>query len=121
MRRFHPRGEGRIGCILWLLVLLAFALVCWRAIPIKIASVELKDFMEDQARVAERSSPDQIRNRIVKRAEELQLPLIKKNVKVQKRGGRVIMECTYTVPLDLVVHTYNWKFNQIVNRPVFVF
>ena len=69
MRSIHRAGEGRIGCVLWLAVLAAFLFICWRAVPVKLASAELYDFMEDQAGVSSRIPAESIQKRILKRAE----------------------------------------------------
>ncbi len=121
MSRLHPRrGEGKIGCILWSALLIAFVGVCWKVVPVKISSAELYDFMEEQAMFAGTSKPEAIKKRIVVRAEELDLPVTKKDIVVQRRGGRVRMKCTYTVPIEFPGYTYNWKFEHVVDRPVFV-
>jgi hypothetical protein len=39
---------------------------------------------------------------------------------VSLTGGRIVMRCTYVVPVDLVFYTYVWEFDYRVNRPVFV-
>lgn len=113
-------GQGKIGCILWLLVLAAVIGIAAKLIPIKIASAELADFMEEQAMFAGRSDIATIKKRILDRAQELDLPLDKKNLSVEKRGGRVRMRATYTVPVELPGYTYYWDFEHIIDRPVFV-
>ena len=115
----RTRGEGRIGCIFWLLVLVVFVAICWKAIPVKIQSAELYDFMEDQARGADRATAEQIKKRVLRRAKDLDLPLEAKNVTVDKTSGRIRIECVYTVPLEFPGYTYNWDFDQVVDRPVF--
>ncbi len=121
MSRLHPRrGEGKIGCILWSALLVAFVAVCWKIIPVKLRSTELYDFMEEQAMFAGRSKPDAIKKRIVTRAEELDLPVKKKNISVERRAGRIRMKVTYTVPIEFPGYTYRWDFEHIVDRPVFI-
>jgi hypothetical protein len=121
MDRLHFRhGQGKIGCILWLLVLLAVVGVTAKLIPIKIRSAELYDFMEEQALFAGRTKPEEIKKRILRRAQELELPLTKKNLSVERRAGRVRMSATYTVPVELPGYTFEWDFEHILDRPVFV-
>lgn len=121
MTRLHPRhGQGKLGCVLWLLVLLAVVGIAAKLIPIKIRSAELYDFMEEQAMFAGRAKPDEIKKRILRRAEELELPLKKKNLSVERRAGRVRMRATYTVPVELPGYTFEWAFEHIVDRPVFI-
>lgn len=121
MGKLHPRhGQGKLGCILWLLVLLAFLGICFKAIPVKIHSAELYDFMEEQAMFAGSAKPEEIKKRILRRAEELELPLKAKDLSVEQHGGRIRMKATYTVPLEFPGYTHYWKFEHVIDRPVFV-
>lgn len=122
-------GEGRLGCILWLAVLGAFILICWKAVPIKIHSAELQDYMEEQAKFAGRAPPEVLKKRILKRAEELDLPVKATDLKVERLSGRIRMKCTYTVHLEAPFFilkleppfiTQTWSFELYVDRPVFV-
>jgi hypothetical protein len=120
MARFHPRyGESKLGCVLWLALLFGFVGICWKVIPIKLASTELYDFMEEQAMFAGTSKAEKIKKRIVIRADELNLPVKTKNIVVNRTGGRIRMKCTYVVPVEFPGYTYQWHFEHIVDRPVF--
>ena len=121
MARLHTRhGQGKIGCILWLLVLAAVIGIAAKLIPIKIASAELSDFMEEQAMFAGRKGPEELKNRILSRAAQLDIPLKKKNLEVKRLGGRIRMRATYTIPVEFPGYTYYWDFEHIIDRPVFV-
>jgi hypothetical protein len=121
MVRLNPRnGQGKLGCILWLLVLLAVVGVTAKLIPIKIRSAELYDYMEEQALFAGRSGTETLKKRILERAKDLDLPLDKKNLKVERRGGRIQIRATYTVPVELPGYTYYWEFEHMIDRPIFV-
>ena len=128
-RRLLRTGEGRLGCALWLALLGMLVLICWKAVPIKIASAELYDYMEEQAKFAYRNPPEALKKRILKKAKELDLPVRTKDVKVQKGGGRIRMRCTYTIQLEFPYFivttrppfvTQTWRFELYVDRPVFV-
>lgn len=121
MVRLNPRhGQGKLGCILWLIVLLAVVGIAAKLIPIKIRSAELYDYMEEQAMFAGRAGTETLRKRILDRAKDLELPLDKKNLKIERRGGRIQIRATYTVPVELPGYTYNWDFEHIIDRPIFV-
>ena len=121
MARLQTRhGQGKIGCILWLLVLAAVIGIAAKLIPIKIASAELSDFMEEQAMFAGRKGPEELKNRILSRAAQLDIPLKKKNLEVKRLGGRIRMRATYTIPVEFPGYTYYWDFEHIIDRPVFV-
>jgi len=121
MARLQTRhGQGKIGCILWLLALAAVIGIAAKLIPIKIASAELSDFMEEQAMFAGRKGPEELKNRILSRAAQLDIPLKKKNLEVKRLGGRIRMRATYTIPVEFPGYTYYWDFEHIIDRPVFV-
>lgn len=121
MNRLHlRRGEARLGCVLWLIVLAVFVMIIMKVVPVKIRSAELYDFMEETAMFAGRASTEELKKRILARARDLELPLKDKNIKVERIGGRVRMRCTYSVPIEFPGYTYNWNFEHIVDRPVFV-
>ena len=114
-------GDGKLGCILWVALLVVLVFIAFKAIPVKLAASELYDYMDEQARFASRASPEALSKRIVDKARELDLPLLRKNVKVERRGGTVQMRATFTVPLEFPGYTYNWDFDLQVDRKVFLF
>ncbi len=121
MRSGPGRGEGKVGCIVWLVILALAGLVAYQAIPVKLASAQLYDYMDDQARFGARATSSALKASIVKRAKELELPVTTRNVTVNKRGGMIRMECKYTVPVKILGFTYNWDFNLVVDRQIFIF
>jgi hypothetical protein len=126
-RRWSQRGEGNLGCIFWTAVLAVVVLVAWKMVPVKIKSAELYDFMVDQAGYASNASNSApvIKKRILSKARELDLPLDKDHLTVERTsdnlGGRIKMRATYTVPVDFPGYTYLWSFDHEVDRPVYIF
>jgi len=113
-------GDGKLGCLLWLILVGVGGLIAFKAIPVKIASSELYDFMVEQAKFSTRATTGTIENRIVRRAQELRLPVDKKAVTVTRAGDRIRMEARFTVPLEFPGYTYYWDFDLQVDRPVFM-
>jgi len=120
MRHESQRGGARIGTVIWLLVFIVAALVCKEAIPVKMRTSQLEDFMIELAKFSTRESDEKLQHRILEKAEELQLPLDKKNVSVRKSNGRVRMRAQYEIPLEFPFYTYVWHFDHNVDRPVFI-
>ncbi len=120
-RRVREAGDSKLGCILWLLALAVMVWILLLTVPVKMHSVELYDFMKDEARSSPRATAELLRDRIVKRAEELGLPLDPKNVTVKRGEARVRIEARYTVPVEFPGYTYFWRFEQVVDEPVFIF
>ncbi len=113
-------GDGKLGCVLWSLLLIAGVLVGWKAIPVKIATSELYDFMVEQAKWAGNTPSEILAKRIVSKANELDLPVDAKMVSAEKAGDRIRMRATFTVPLEFPGYTYEWPFDLQVERPIFV-
>ena len=122
MRRSSAqRGEGNLGCILWLVVFLVVAMIGWKAIPVKIQSAELYYYMVELAKFSAANSPEKLEKQILQRAKELDIPLDKDDVEVQRVGDRIRMKASYTVPLEFPGYTYEWDFDHEVDRPIFIF
>ena len=120
-RTAGQRGEGRIGCIIWLLLLGAGVLVGFKTIPVKIATSELYDFMVEQAKWAAGAPADVIQRRIFNKAVELGLPVDTRKVTVEKPGDNVRMRAIFTVPLEFPGYTYQWNFDLQVERSIYIF
>ncbi len=115
-----PRGEGRVGCVLWLALLAAVVLVAWKAVPVKIQSAEFESFAEEQAKFAGAQTAEQITRRIIQRADDMDVPLDPKNLEVRKGRDRIRIHYSYTVPLEFPFYTYNWEFEVKIDRQFFV-
>jgi hypothetical protein len=114
-------GDGKLGCILWLILVVVGALIGWKTIPVKLASSELYDFMVEQAKWAGSTSPEVIAKRIYGKSQELKLPVDPKNVSAERYGDNIRMRAVFTVPLDFPGYTYNWDFDLQVDRPIYIF
>ena len=114
-------GEGKLGCILWTLLVVAGGLVAWKAIPVKIASSQLYDFMEEQAKWAANADPQALEKRIANKANELNLPVDPKKIKAERIGDHIRLRCSYTVPLEFPGYTYNWEFDHQIDRDIYIF
>jgi hypothetical protein len=119
--RAAERGSGNLGCILWALVLIVGVMVAWKAIPVKIASAEMYDFMEEIAKFSAKTPPEELKKQIVDKAAALRLPVTKDDIKVQRVGDSIRMEVSYTVPLEFPGYTYNGQFDHQVERAIFIF
>ncbi len=115
------RGEGRVGCIFWAAVLCITVLLAWKLIPVKVNNAELVDYMTEVAQFeSARKPPEELEKMILGRAGELAVPLTKDDVTVVRNGDRIRITMDYTVPVDLIVFTYNWHFHHELDRPIFI-
>ena len=120
-RRLGARGEGKLGCILWALLFAVAGLIAWKMIPVKIASSQLYDFMEDESKFAAGNTVETLKKRIVEKAHELELPLKEENVTVEKPGDNIKMRAVFDVPVEFPGYVYVWHFDHQVNRPIYIF
>jgi hypothetical protein len=120
-RRNGERGEGNLGCIVWVLLLAIGVLIAWKTIPVKVNSAELYDYMDELARFsAGKDSPEDIKKKLLARAGELRIPLSKEQVFVERSGDRIRMSVDYTVPVEFPGYTYQWHFHHELDRPIFI-
>lgn len=119
-KRHGQAGDSKLGCILWTLLLGAGVLIGWKAIPVKISTSELYDYMVEQAKWAGNTPAEVLEKRIYNKGNELGLPLDPKQVKVEKPTDKVRMRAVFTVPLEFPGYTYEWKFDLQVERPIFI-
>src|ERR1700675_1397258 len=117
-----PQTESTMGTIKLMLVfglLGALVYVGVEVIPPYFANYEFQDTLDTEARLGTYSTKgdDVIRDAVFKRAQELELPLTKEQIKVQRSGtagsGGGSIETQYSVhitlpgyPLDLEFHPH---------------
>ena len=121
MRNFGERGEGRAGCIFWILLGLIVAMIGSQVIPVKIATMQLEDHMKELAMTQPRRPQHWFENRIAERAEELRLEIPKEQIRVKKHPERVIMDVSFTVPIDILGYIHNWQIKIHLDRDLFIF
>lgn len=120
-RRSSARGAGNIGCLLWLIVLVAVGHVLWKVVPVKVRSSEFYDVMQEQASFGSIKSEQAIQYEVLRRAQELRIPVTKDNLKVIRSREAVTVEAHYQIPIEFFggAYTYVWKFDPVVSRPTF--
>ncbi len=117
----RSRGEGRIGCVFWILVFAIVAMVAWKVVPVKIDSAQFYDYMEEQAKFGLQARTEGIKRQILQKAKDLDLPVKPENLKVERAGNEIRIHCKYEVPIEFPGYTYVWKFDEQINRPLFYF
>ena len=114
-------GEMKLGCVLWTVALALSVLIAWKMIPVKMKSVQLYDYMIEEAKYAGSVKPEDLKKGILRKAEELNLPVSEKKVKVVYTSSRIRISVSYTVPVHFPGYTYEWSFNHEIDRPIFAF
>jgi hypothetical protein len=116
----RQRGEGRAGCVFWVVILIIVAMIGFKVVPVKFASAKFYDYMYEQAKYAQKTRPEDLKKLIMRKAFELNLPVDPKYVEVKKWGGRIKIEAHYTVDVEFQGYTYVWDFNEEIDEPIFI-
>ena len=115
------RGAANVGCIVWLVILGVVGYVLYKVVPVKIATSEFYDVMQEQAAFGSIKDLKFIEFEILRKAEELKLPIKKDNLKIVRSREAITVEAHYEITIDFFngAYKYLWKFDPIVVRPLF--
>jgi hypothetical protein len=114
-------GAANFGCIVWLVVLGIVVYLMFKVVPVKIATSEFYDTMQEQAAFASIKDVKFIEFEILRKAEQLKLPVKKDNLKITKSRESITVEAHYEITIDFFngAYKYVWKFDPVVQRPLF--
>src|SRR6266542_49896 len=100
--------------LFWLFIVVAGLYVGWRVAPVYFANYQLEEAMEDTARDASvntRRSEEEIRDKVLRQARELDIPLKSEDVKVRRtESSDVLVWGDYTVHVDLPIYPLDLHF-----------
>jgi hypothetical protein len=120
MQRFRgQRGEGQLGCVVGLLVLLAAIYVAYKMVPIKVKSAQVRGEVVDEAKSAGMRGDEQIAKNILRVAEAEGIPLTREDIEISRVANTIRVEVTYTIPIEFPGYTYNWEFHHVAENPIF--
>ena len=109
-----------MGTIKLILILGLLALGVWvsaELIPPYFSNYEFQDTLDTEARLGTYSTKgeDVIRDEVFRKAQDLELPVSKDQIKVQRSGstgnGSVVIETEYTVHVDLPGYPLDLHFH----------
>jgi hypothetical protein len=117
---------GTIKLVLILALLATSVYVGAELIPPYFANYEFQDTLDTEARLGTYSTKgdDVIRDAVFRKAQDLEIPVSKDEIKVQRTGnlgnGSVVIETDYTVHVDLPGYPMDLHFHpQSKNKSVF--
>jgi hypothetical protein len=122
MRRArNSRGAAGFGCVVWILILALIGYCLVQILPVKIASSQFEDFMQEEAGFGSVKNLTQLEKEILAKARELKIPLTKENLSVKRGREAITIEAHYELTVDFFggLYKYVWKFNPVVSRPTF--
>ena len=119
-RRTSERGEGRIGLLVALALLGTGVFLGVKIIPVRINAYEFRDFVQEECRFAATRNNDlEIYKRIIDKAKELDIPLDKRNLTLERTTREMIITAKFEQPIDLKFTKYVFKFDQKERAPLF--
>jgi hypothetical protein len=118
--RRSERGEGKVGLLIALALLGSVIFIAVKVVPIRVNAYELKDFIKEEVRGASLRRDDKaIADRIMKKAKELEVPLERKNLKVNRSNSEMMISASFQQTIDLKVYKYVFRFNETERAPLF--
>lgn len=118
-------GRSSMRGILTLLIVATGVYVGMKLVPVRARAFQFNDAVQQQALTAssQRRPPnsEEIRARLMLRAQELGLPLRDRDLRVILRGAsHLTIEADYVVPIEFIGGlVYRWRFRSNYNGPVF--
>jgi hypothetical protein len=120
LSRDNERGEGRGGTLIGLAVVAIAVYLGFKFIPVMVNAYAFRDYVEQEARFAAlRNKDEELKKLVLRKAQELDLPVAPDNIKVHRSTTHFDINITYTVPIKTPVYTYNWNFEEESRAPLF--
>jgi len=112
IQRRSERGEGKLKAITVTAILLLGVIAGVKVIPPYVAEYQLNDKIQEIARfgIVEHSTEDQLKDKVMKTIEDLEIPATKDNIKVTAGTQRVTISVDYTVPVDIFFYHVDLHF-----------
>lgn len=118
--RRGERGEGRLGTLIGLTVLALTIYLGYKFIPVMVNAYAFRDYIEQETRFAALRNRDaEVIKRVLRKAEELELPVSNKSIKVNRTQSRFDITVKYTISIETPVYVYNWMFDERFSAPLF--
>lgn len=116
------RGEISPGCIFGIVVLLIAVFVGIKTVPVM---MNVYEFADEVSRIADKANtitwkdPKRMQGELVRKAQELRLPVQPEAIKITRTEKNLTIEVNYQVEIDYGVHTYVWRRHESQFRPLF--
>ncbi|PYV59316.1 MAG: hypothetical protein DMG90_10595 [Acidobacteria bacterium] len=117
---------GTMKAIVGIVAIVAAVYLCATLIPPFFSNYQFEDAIKTEAQMSTYStkSEEQIRDTIYKKAQELEIPMNREQIKVQRTGlqgsGSVSIDAPYLVHVDLPGYPLDLRFDPSTrNRSVF--
>jgi len=106
------RGEGKLKALIVTAILLIGVIAAWKIVPPYSAEYQLADKIQDIARfsVVNNESEQQVRDKVLKTIQDLDIPATGENIKVTASKSKVTILVDYIVPVDILMYHLDLHF-----------
>ena len=117
----YQRGDVPVGCLVGGAVALIVVLIAIKVAPIMIHVGELDKQIGVYADRANRReyNDKRIERAILTKAESLDLPVTKKDIKIKRTSNRIKITVVYNISIEVPGYTYVWHKEHFHERPLF--
>jgi len=109
------RGGSKLNLILTLLVLGSIVFAAVKIVPPYFANYQFQDAIQTESKFAltgyPKRSQDDIQDEVFKKAQELEIPIRRDDIRVEMTNTQVSISLDYTVPIDLRVYQLVLQFH----------
>ena len=104
-----------IKALFGLFVVIAGMYLAWKVIPPYFHNYQFQDEVDNQARTLSysfpRKSEGEVRDIILKKAHELDIPLTSEQITVGQVGNELTISANYTVHVDIPIYPFDMHFS----------
>jgi len=102
-----------VRALLGIVLLVVAVYVAWTMIPPYFNNYKLEDIVADEARMNTYTpkSEDAMRETIYQKAKDMDIPLTREQIAVQRAPNGVSIEVNYTVHIDYPIHPVDLNFH----------
>ncbi len=115
LRRGNETGAGKLGTLIWLVIVASVLYAGWNVIPVYVNNYSFADKVTELARAPKYShTDDRITSELIKAAQEnhLELYVTERTCKINTLEVRRTIECNYDRVVEIlpgVKHTIHFK------------
>ena len=114
-------GGIRFGPIVMMILIVVGAYVAYKLVPPKVAYYKFADTVAEQVKFAggRQGNADSIRDTLVARARELEIPLRAEDVVVNLTPNHITITAQWAVDVDLLGYKKHWVMDIRRDGPIF--